>query len=90
MTPIELKRRYRNRLRSETFEHYGRECAICGESDLGVLTIDHIFGGGDKERATLGLKGAGWNFYVSLRLRKFPEGYQTLCANCNLKKALNE
>jgi hypothetical protein len=30
--------------------------------------------------------GAGKSFYVWLKLRHFPKGYQTLCFNCNHAK----
>jgi hypothetical protein len=61
-------------------------CACCGESNMKFLTIDHINGGGNKERKEL--KKLGTAFYTSLRLRKYPEGYQVLCFNCNMAKGI--
>jgi len=59
---------------------YGGLCACCGEDRIEFLAIDHIFGGGGKERAT-GLKGAA--FYCYLIKNNFPDGYRVLRHNCN-------
>lgn len=61
----------------------------CGESDVDVLALDHINGGGTKHRESLGSTGkGGWTFYQYLKNNHFPEGYQVLCMNCNWKKHL--
>lgn len=67
--------------------HYGRACAHCGISDSDVLTLDHIEGGGNKHRKDLNV-GAGWRFYSWLQSHEFPSGFQTLCYNCNIGRAL--
>ncbi len=84
------KRRY-ERIRQEVFEHYGQECACCGETEPMFLTIDHINGGGAKHRAQIfGAKASGGGpFYIWLRRMGFPDGFQTLCINCNLGRARN-
>jgi hypothetical protein len=51
-----------------------------------ALTIDHVMGGGGRERA----KTRYWNFYKWLARRGFPDGYQVLCMNCQMiKKIVN-
>jgi hypothetical protein len=78
----------RHKLRMEVFGHYGMQCACCGESDWRFLTIDHINNDGSKQRmATFGKQIAGVQFYSWLRRNGFPEGYQTLCFNCNCAKS---
>lgn len=70
------------KLRRETYEAYGGECACCGEDQWQFLSIDHENGGGAEERERLGLGGVG--FYRLLRQQGFPkEGYRLLCMNCN-------
>ncbi len=52
---------------------------------MDVLCLDHIRGGGNKELTALGIKGN--IFYRWLVKHNYPEGYQVLCANCNMRKA---
>jgi hypothetical protein len=73
---------YRQSLRDAVFSHYGSSCACCGESEQAFLTIDHIAGGGSQHRKALGT-GGGTRFYCWLRSNGFPQGYRTLCHNCN-------
>lgn len=63
-------------------------CARCGEKDTDVLCIDHINGGGGKHVREI--NKAGNTFYGWLRKNNYPEGFQVLCANCNLKKRIQE
>lgn len=77
----------RDRLREEIFERYGRECLRCGfNADPNALQIDHIVGGGRKERKSLG------PYPLSLRVRDAVNSglYQILCANCNVIKRVEE
>jgi hypothetical protein len=69
----------------EILTHYGGtppRCAKCGEQDLRVLCLDHINGEGNRHRNSHG----GVTYYRWLRNNSFPEGFQILCANCNMKK----
>lgn len=59
------------------------KCACCGESHIEFLTIDHIHGGGRKDRIHFGV---GSNFYKWLIDNNFPSGFQVLCYNCNCSK----
>ena len=71
------------RLRGLCFDHYGRECACCGETELLFLTFDHINGGGRKHNEKVG--------YIPRWLvsQGFPDGFQVLCMNCNLGRSIN-
>ncbi len=74
--------RYNKTIRIKCINHYGGVCACCGENRIEFLVIDHINGGGNKEREKT--KGSGgWKFAVWLKQHNYPEGYRVLCHNCN-------
>ena len=79
------KSKQRKRKYKETvLNHYGTICSHCSFSDYRALQIDHIDDNGAEERKSLGGKQfSGWRFYEYLIKNNLPEGYQTLCANCN-------
>ena len=84
-------RRKKWALKQEVLTHYGNgkcACVNCSFDDIRALSIDHIEGGGHKERLKLGkgLDRGGVSFYRFLRQRGYPEGYQTLCMNCQVIK----
>ena len=65
------------RRKVEVLTHYGNgrlACRRCGERDLDCLSIDHIVASPDKH---------GYAWFIS---HNYPEGYQTLCMNCQFKK----
>ena len=68
-------------------EHYSSgtmECACCGVHYLEFLTIDHINGGGNRQRKKLFRHGGGGSkFYRWLISNCFPKGFRVLCNNCN-------
>ena len=75
-------------IKREALQHYSGgvpQCAICNEDDTDVLCIDHINGGGKAHRQELRTSGGTTIFYW-LRRENYPQGYQVLCANCNMKK----
>jgi hypothetical protein len=77
---------YAARIRNDCFAAYGgRVCACCGETEPRFLTMDHVNNDGHIHRKTSGAT----NLYSYLRARKFPEGFQVLCMNCNFGKAQN-
>ncbi len=77
----------RNALKEAALHRYGQRCARCGFEDARALQIDHVENDGAAERAVLGGQHfSGWKFYAVLEKRGWPDGYQTLCANCNLIK----
>ena len=78
-------KKYYHKLRLEILIHYGGnppKCACCGESHIEFLTLDHIHGGGNKERKKYS-KGGSYGLWLHLRKSNFPEGYRVLCMNCN-------
>jgi hypothetical protein len=79
----ETSRRQRRKIRAEVLAHYGDHCVCCGEREPDFLSLDHINGGGNKERKEVGL-GILW--YYWLRKNGYPGGLQVLCYNCNLAK----
>jgi len=86
---ISRAKEWRIRLKNKVIQHYGGwVCACCGETERLFLQIDHINGGGRKELKAIGCSN-GMTFYVEIRRKKFPPGYQVLCANCNMGKHLN-
>jgi len=76
------------RVKVEVLAHYSLhgfpQCVECEEEDIVCLSIDHIDGRGVDHRKAL--KRAGLPFYYWLRRSDFPEGYQTLCMNCQFRK----
>ena len=86
------RQRERNyRVKKEVLSYYSGGqpcCARCQNEDIDVLCLDHMAGGGTKERLSTGHWGVRLHYY--LRRCGYPEGYQVLCANCNLKKFIRE
>ncbi len=79
-------RKYKRKLKQEVMSHYGGGrciCAICGETNLYCLSIDHINGLGAWERKEKRFRIWGGNIYGYLRKEHYPLGYQVLCMNCN-------
>lgn len=77
------------KLKIEVLTYYGNgklTCVQCGFDDVRALSIDHINGGGTQHRKSLGIPKGGTNFYNWLKSQGFPEGYQTLCMNCQFIK----
>lgn len=89
---IDGRKKYQQRVKIEVFSYYSNgtpECAHCGITDIDILCIDHINGGGNTHKKSLG-EGGRRNFYWWLRREGFPEGYQVLCRNCNWKKRIQQ
>jgi len=83
------------KIREEVLTHYGNgqlACLECGESRLACLSIDHISGNGADHRKTLPkYQRSGVAFYRWLKKQRYPQGYQTLCMNCQwVKRAENK
>lgn len=72
-------RKYTRDLRQKVLTHLGRKCVRCSFSDERALQVDHINGGGNKQRKTL-----RWREMYREVLNSEPgKKYQLLCANCN-------
>lgn len=83
--------KHNHKLKVEVLSHYSiftikpmcsvPGCLIC---DIDMLCIDHINNDGSKHRKEVGrARLYGW-----LKNNDFPLGFQVLCANHNLKKAI--
>lgn len=81
------RRDLRRGQRLDALHHYGGVCKCCGEPRSIFLTIDHVDGNGAEHRRELASKG-GPRFVDWLRRSGWPEGYQVLCWNCNLARAI--
>jgi len=80
----ESSKKYRENLRIEVLTYYGQGklvCVTCGEDRLPSLTIDHINNNGAEHRRQIGSNICLW-----LKKQGYPEGYQTLCWNCQWMK----
>lgn len=78
----------RLKVKKEVLTHYGNgkcACVRCGFDDIRALSIDHIEPIGEKKRFS-----SGYAFYRWLIKNSFPEGYQTLCMNCQFIKGDKE
>lgn len=74
--------RWAYKLKQTVYTQYGNICGHCGFTDQRAFQLDHVNGGGTKER-----KEKCWNYQlVLLDARKNPTKYQLLCANCNAIK----
>jgi hypothetical protein len=80
-----INKTYRDRVRLTVLGHYGKDgipmCRCCNEARIEFLSLDHIKGGGreDRERHT-----NSQQLQIHLIRDGFPEGYRTLCHNCNM------
>lgn len=70
---------YNARRKAKVFTHYGNACVCCGETEPVFLTLDHVNGGGTKERKT---KRTAFTWEVALR-EGMPDRFRILCWNCN-------
>ena len=67
--------------RLEVLKKMGGKCVYCKKTEEAVLTIDHVFDDGAKERKLFR------NVYHRLRnALEIPSKYQILCFRCNHKK----
>ena len=79
---ISKKARVKIRLEAILAYSANMSCAICNESNIEFLAIDHINGGGIQHRKIV---GRGVTFYRWLKKNGYPSGYRVLCHNCNFK-----
>ena len=84
---LKAQREHRQRLRIKCLIHYGGnppKCVCCGEQEIKFLSLDHINGGGRKQRKKD--KTLGNELYLWLIRNNFPKDLQVLCHNCNSAK----
>ncbi len=75
-----VEKERREKIRSAVLDHYGKSCECCGESERAFLCIDHVAGGGNEHRRSV---GSGTALQKWLLDSNFPPGFRTLCHNCN-------
>lgn len=76
-----------DKIRIAVLTHYGNgklSCVTCGFNDIRALSLDHINGNGNSHRRNIHRAGIGVYFW--LQQHNYPEGYQTLCMNCQFIK----
>jgi hypothetical protein len=84
-------------IRLDILRHYSGkdvpDCKCCGENEILFLHIDHTDGNGAAHRRELeqelGYYPGGNGLPYWLKKNNYPEGFQILCANCNLAKRVN-
>lgn len=80
----EIALRKNTEIKQIVLSHYSNGkciCTKCGFSDIRALSIDHIDGGG-----YLHCRLTSDSLYRWLIKNNFPEGFQTLCMNCQFIK----
>jgi hypothetical protein len=76
---------YQLKIKTDVLTYYGNgkcACVRCGYNDIRALSIDHINGNGANQRKNI----EGAFCYNWLKTNNYPEGYQTLCMNCQFIK----
>jgi hypothetical protein len=72
-------------LREQMIAAYGGACSCCGETRYEFLTLDHVNGGGHKDRKTRSTD----SLLCYLRDQGWPKSdYTVLCWNCNASKGV--
>lgn len=79
--------KYRDSMRKGILQMLGNKCKNCGNSNKIVLQIDHVNGGGGKERLIYGGNSTNYYKHILKELKSGSKEYQLLCANCNIIKA---
>jgi len=79
---MERNTRARYNRKDRVFSHYGKQCSVCGFSDMRALTIDHTDQKGFEHKTQSGKKVRGFLLYRFLLSNGLPEGFRTLCCNC--------
>lgn len=78
----EASKRASQKAKLQALEAYGGAfCACCGETQILMLTLDHIDQNGAAKRRDG--EGSGDRIYKILRSQGYPPGFRVLCRNCN-------
>ena len=77
---------WQKRLWLDAINKLGKFCVRCGENDISMLEIDHIFNDGRKQRKEM----HAYDIYRwAIESPDAPSRLQTLCRNCNRLKVIN-
>lgn len=73
--------------KEEIYRLLGSKCAHCGFADPRAFQIDHVNGGGTKEKRKY---QRAYTYYMHIlnEIKSGSKDYQLLCANCNLIKVI--
>lgn len=75
--------------RRAAIQHYGGQCACCGESEPKFLALDHVNGGGSKHRrenddgSPRNSTRGGYGMVAWAKRNGYPATLRVLCHNCN-------
>lgn len=75
---------YAKGLKTLVIDLLGGKCAACGMAEQDVLQLDHIHGGGNRERTTF---GRGYRLHREIRDGRRND-IRLLCPTCNIKARL--
>jgi hypothetical protein len=78
----EMRRDNHRKLRQEALAGYGGRCECCKEDTFEFLALDHVNGGGRKEREIM----STGQIARKVINEGFPSTYRVLCHNCNQAK----
>jgi hypothetical protein len=81
-------KKHKEKMINEFFLRYGNSCFCCGETNRLFLTIEHLNGDGAQHRKRLGRESAD-SIIRDIKKQGWPDGYATLCMNCNFAKWRN-
>ena len=84
-TQQKRQRKTNRAIRQQVLGHYGATCVWpdCGITDPDMLSLDHVENDGAKERREI---GRGNTFYRFIIKNGYPDRYQVLCMNHQVKK----
>lgn len=90
---LQSNRERRKRYKLFIIDYFGGKCKECGETDIRVLTIDHVNNDGNLDKRVNGkVKLSGSYLYIKLvnliKQGKILKDFQLLCFNCHAKKDL--
>lgn len=72
-------------IKKEAIEHYGGKCHCCGETEILFLQIHHTNNDGAEHRRQIERESHGRvPMVLWLKRNGYPDGFQILCANCNI------
>ena len=84
--------KWTKQLRQELLVAYGGKCACpcgCTVCEPEFLNLDHVNGGGRKQRRESKVQNSGTPFYSWLRKHGFPKDkFRLLCWNCNCARGI--
>lgn len=78
----DMRSKRHKELRQIAFDGYGGKCTCCGESTFEFLALDHVGGGGNRDRKIRSTRQIA-DYVIK---NNFPKDFTVLCHNCNLAK----